>query len=85
MFNTWFIQRHKVNKLVFWRWFNIGKNSVNKPCLQVLIDRGKPSVCLGLASNRKEALLVVPDLSSNSYNFIWCCVGHSMGSKISYS
>ena len=65
MFNTWFIQRHKVNKRVFWRWFmkhlaiSRGKNSVyfrserngHKPHLQVLIYPGKPSARLGLGGH----------------------------------
>ena len=73
MFNTWFIQRHMVNKLAFWRWYmknllNTGENSIyiesgrdsiNKPHLQVLISLGKPLVCLGLGGNGKEAMFVM--------------------------
>ena len=53
MFNTWFIQGHKVNKLAPWRWFmkhlsNTGKYSVYigngrngyKPRPQVIIYPG---------------------------------------------
>ena len=39
---------------------------VIKPRLQVLIHPGKPSVCLGLGENGKDAMFVVSDLSTNS-------------------